>query len=399
MNSPALEQKTFFFLLALVTVAFGWILWPFYGAVFWGAILALMFAPLNRWLLRKMPGRANLAALGTLSFCLVIVILPMAFITASLVQEGSVVYQRIQSGDINFGSYVQQIFAALPGWATGLLDRFGLNDVAALQQKLIAGLNQGGKTIATQALSIGQNTFEFMVSFGVMLYLLFFLVRDGAYIAKRVRHAIPLDSAHKRDLLGKFATVIRATVKGNVAVAAAQGTLGGLAFWGVGIHGPVLWGVLMAFLSLLPAIGAALVWGPVALYFLATGALWQAGVLVFVGVFVIGLVDNILRPLLVGKDTKLPDYLVLISTLGGMAIFGLNGFVIGPVVAAMFIAVWDIFATEKDEPPRSMPVTEDGALPRLPPHRAGLPPPVGARPYTPRMPDADAPGGDPGDAH
>ena len=130
-------------------------------------------------------------------------------------------------------------------------------------------------------------------------------------------------------------------------VAAAQGMLGGFIFWVLGIQAPVLWGVLMAFLSLLPAVGAGLIWGPVAIYFLATGALWQAGVLTAFGVGVIGLVDNLLRPLLVGKDTKMPDYVVLISTLGGMTLFGINGFVIGPVIAALFMACWDL-ATPKN---------------------------------------------------
>jgi len=138
--------------------------------------------------------------------------------------------------------------------------------------------------------------------------------------------------------------VIRATVKGNIAVAATQGALGGLIFWVLGIQGPVLWGVIMAFLSLLPAVGASLIWGPVTLYFLATGATWQGITLALYGVGVIGLVDNLLRPLLVGKDTKMPDYVVLISTLGGMALFGLTGFVIGPVVAALFMATWDLYS-------------------------------------------------------
>jgi predicted PurR-regulated permease PerM len=111
------------------------------------------------------------------------------------------------------------------------------------------------------------------------------------------------------------------------------------------VRAPLLWAVLMAFLSLLPAIGAALVWAPVAIYFLATGAVWEGIGLTVWGVVAIGLVDNILRPILVGKDTKMPDYIVLFSTVGGMALFGLNGFVIGPVVAAMFIAAWDLFAT------------------------------------------------------
>jgi predicted PurR-regulated permease PerM len=146
--------------------------------------------------------------------------------------------------------------------------------------------------------------------------------------------------------------VIRATVKGNVLVAAAQGALGGLIFWFLGVQAPLLWAVVMAFLSLLPAIGAAVVWAPVAIYFLVTGSVWQGVVLIAFGVIVIGLVDNVLRPVLVGKDTKMPDYLVLLSTLGGMALFGLNGFVIGPVVAALFIACWDLFvATEEFQAP------------------------------------------------
>ena len=128
-----------------------------------------------------------------------------------------------------------------------------------------------------------------------------------------------------------------------------QGVLGGLAFWFLGITGPLLWGALMALLSLLPAVGAALVWGPVAAYLLASGSLWPAIGLTVWGVLVIGLVDNVLRPILVGKETRLPDYLVLIATLGGLSVFGINGFVIGPVIAAMFLASWEIFTEVRAE--------------------------------------------------
>ena len=364
MKSNAVEQKTFLLLLIGVTLAFGWILFPYYGAIFWGAILAMLFRPVFRWLTRRFKGRKSLAALVTLAFVLVIVILPTAFITASLVQEGTGIYQRLQSGQINIGSYVQQVYEHLPNWAMNLLSRLGLNDMGAIQQRLMELLNQGGKNLATSAINFGQNTFDFLVGFAVMLYLLFFLIRDGADISTMIRDAIPLEERHKGKLLNKFTTVIRATVKGNIAVALAQGLIGGVTFLSLGIHGAVLWGVLMAFLSLLPAIGAGLVWGPVAIYFLATGAVVKALILVFVGVFVIGLVDNILRPLLVGKDTKLPDYVVLISTLGGMALFGLNGFVIGPVIAAMFIAVWDIFASARHDP-RANPPTAVTIVPPL----------------------------------
>ena len=276
----------------------------------------------------------------------------MAAITVSLIQEATAIYERVRSGQINFGLYLQQVMAALPAWAVNLLDRLQLTSVIELQQKLSSFAVQASQFVATQALSIGQNTLEFIVSFGIMLYLLFFLLRDGASLAKRIGQATPLEEAHKRQLVGKFTTVIRATVKGNIVVAASQGALGGMIFWILGIQGPVLWGVLMAFLSLLPAVGAGLIWVPVAIYFLATGAVWQGVVLTAFGVFVIGLVDNILRPVLVGKDTKMPDYIVLISTLGGMALFGLTGFVIGPVIAALFMASWDLFApsAETDDP-------------------------------------------------
>ena len=206
---------------------------------------------------------------------------------------------------------------------------------------------QGGQFVAAKALNIGQNTFDFIVNLGIVLYLLFFLLRDGDDLAGRIRTAIPLHADQKRELLTSFTTVIRATVKGNVVVAIAQGALGGLAFWFLSVHAPVLWAVVMAFLSLLPAVGSALVWLPVAIYFLVTGATWQGIVLIAFGVLVIGLVDNVCVRSWSARTPKCPTTLCLISTLGGMAIFGLNGFVIGPVIAAMFMAVWDIFASSR----------------------------------------------------
>lgn len=344
MHHPSRQNRTLLLLLAIVTLAFAAILWPFNGAVFWGVVLAILFAPLHRRLLRHMPGRPNLAALLTLGLCLLVVILPMAVISVSLVQEAGAAYERVRSGQLNYGAYLQQMLAALPAWVREALDRFHLTSMAELQARLAAVGAQASQFLATKALDVGQNTLQFIVSFGVMLYLLFFLLRDGTRLAARIREAIPMDESHKSQLSRKFTTVIRATVKGNIAVAAAQGALGGLIFWILDIQGPVMWGVLMAFLSLLPAVGASLIWGPVAIYFLATGATWQGVVLIAYGVCVIGLVDNVLRPLLVGKDTKMPDYVVLISTLGGMALFGLTGFVIGPVIAALFMATWDLFS-------------------------------------------------------
>ena len=336
------EQRSLLWLLALVTLAFGAILLPFYGTLLWSAIIALLFTPLYRLLLPHCRQHRNTAALLTLLAVLLVLVLPLALITAALAREAAGMYQRIQSGEWNPALYFHGLFDALPAWVTTWLDRAGLVDFDTLQRRLMAALAEGSQFIATQAFGIGQNTFEFVASVFITLYLSFFLIRDGHPIMRQLRGSIPLAPAHTRDLLGKFSTVIRATVKGNLLVAAIQGALGGLAFWFLGVNGALLWAVLMAFLSLLPAVGAALVWAPVAAWFLLTGAVWQALALAAWGVLVIGLVDNLLRPVLVGKDSGMPDYLVMISTLGGMAVFGINGFVLGPLITAMFIAVWHI---------------------------------------------------------
>ncbi|MGZ8290493.1 MAG: AI-2E family transporter [Telluria sp.] len=348
MNQYTLQQKSFLLLLVIVTIAFGWILLPFFGALFWGVVLAILFAPLYHRLLLGTKQKHNLAALITLLSIMVMVILPLSLIGASLVRQSAGVYELLASGKIDFGVYFQRLMAALPQWLVSLLERFDLSNLAALQQKLSDGAAQVSQTAAKHAVTLGLDTFDFLVSLTIMLYLLYFLLRDGQSLAARVRNAVPLSRKYKQRLFTNFTTVIRATVKGNVLVAAAQGALGGLIFWFLGVEGPLLWGVLMAFLSLLPAVGAALVWAPVAIWFLVTGAVWQGVVLIAFGVLVIGLVDNLLRPFLVGKDTKMPDYVVLLSTVGGMALFGINGFVIGPVIAALFIATWDLFASAEE---------------------------------------------------
>jgi predicted PurR-regulated permease PerM len=333
-------------LLVLVSIAFIWILLPFYGAVFWAVILGIVFAPMQRRLQLKFGWQRNLTSLCTLSICLVIAILPVIIISMLLVQEGAALYKSVESGELDIAGYVSQFKHNLPPYFQHLLDRFGVGELNGLREKIVKSAMAGGE-VTNQVFSLGQGTFEFVVSFFIMLYLLFFFLRDGADLARKVRMAVPLEEHHKRRLQLKFNRVVRATVKGNLLVAITQGALGGLIFWFLDIPSALVWAVLMAFLSLLPAVGAGIVWGPVAAFFLLTGAIWQGVVLGLFGVFVIGLVDNVLRPILVGKDTKMPDYLILISTLGGLALFGLNGFVIGPLIAALFMSSWAIFIETK----------------------------------------------------
>lgn len=347
MANSHLESKVFLTLLLLVSVAFVWILLPFYGAVFWAVILAIIFAPLQRRLLRRMPGKRNLATSLTLAATLLIAVLPVGIITALLVQEGATLYQRIESGELDLGSYIQWARERLPSPVQEQLERFGVGDFQDLREQLSGLLMRGSQFLATRAFSFGQSTFGFLVSMAVMLYLQYFLLRDGALLVARVRNALPLAETQKHRLFRKFTQVVRATVKGNLVVAVTQGALGGLIFWFLGIPSVLLWAVVMTFLSLLPAVGAALIWTPVAIYFLLNDQVWQGVLLILYGVGVIGLVDNLLRPILVGKDTKMPDYMVLISTLGGLALFGLNGFVIGPLVAALFMSSWALFSEQE----------------------------------------------------
>ena len=336
------DKRALLIPMIVISLVLAWILWPFFGAILWGFIIALLSAPLNRWLILRFKFRASPAALITMAVVLVAVVLPFVLITLSLAREATGIYLRVQSGEINPTQYLRGVFDALPDWVGSVLDRYGLTNFTRLQARVNALLTQGTQFIATQALSLGQFTFDFVASLFITLYLSFFLIRDGNSLVRSMAQGVPLTPAHKRELWSKFTTVIRATVKGNLLVAALQGALGGIAFWTLGIGAPVLWAVLMAFLSLLPAVGAGLVWVPVAIYLLLQGALWQSLALVAWGVLVIGLVDNLLRPTLVGKDTRMPDYVVLITTLGGMAVMGINGFVVGPTVAAMFMAVWHI---------------------------------------------------------
>ncbi|HUQ16113.1 MAG TPA: AI-2E family transporter [Gemmatimonadales bacterium] len=346
-QSDAFDDKVFLYLVLGVSLAFVWILRPYAGAILWATVLAIVFAGVNRHLRERMRQRRTTAAATTLVIIVVLVLFPVALIVESLIDEGTTVYRRIQSGELDVGAWFRQLYAALPGWAVDLLNRFGLTNLETVQARLSGFLARGAQLIATQALSIGQNTFQFVVALFVMLYLLFFLLRDGDVLSRRIRDAIPMHPERQRSLAGRFTTVIRATIKGNLVVALVQGALGWLIFWILGVGAPVLLGVLIALLSLLPAVGAPVVWVPIAIYLFATGQTWQAITLAVFGALVIGSADNILRPILVGKDTKLPDYVVLISTLGGLAVFGANGFVIGPVIAALFVTVWEIFVASR----------------------------------------------------
>lgn len=359
-----LETRTFLALLLGVSLAFVLLMKPFFGPIFWAVAIAVIFHPFERMLERRLGNRPNINALLTLLLCMVIVILPVLVLGAALISEGVTLYQKVQSGEIRPGQYIDQINQSFPA-IQSFLAQFDI-DIGELRDRAVNAFLGGSQFLAKQALGIGQNTFRFFLMLALMIYLAFFLIRDGQKLVDLMIQALPLGDERERLLFAKFTEVTRATVKGNLLIAIIQGALGGIIFWILGITGALLWGVVMAVVSLLPAVGATIVWVPVAVYLAAIGEMAPAIILTAYGMIVIGLADNLLRPILVGRDTKLPDYLVLLSTLGGIVMFGINGFVMGPLVAALFMAFWGIFIREfshqhdRDETHQAQPEKIDG---------------------------------------
>lgn len=340
------NNRTFLALLGLVTLAMAWVISPLFGAVFWAVVFCIVLDPWSRKLSDRLGDRRNLAAATMILASVLLIILPMLLLFAAVLREATGLIASVQSGEIDFGKVFQSTQSILPHWLRSVLTQLGFGDLAAVQAS-IAGLVKGWiGDIAPVILSIGQNMAGLFISLGVMLYLMFFLFRDGKMLLARLKTAIPMETAVLDDLLDTFTLVVRATVRGDILVALLQGSLGGLGFWVLGIHAAILWTVLMSVMSLIPVLGAGLIWLPVSIYFLANGMIWQGVALILYGVLVISLVDNLVRPWLVGQATRLPDYVVLISTIGGISVFGMQGFVTGPVIAAMFIAVWTTYLSQ-----------------------------------------------------
>ncbi|MFM9852445.1 MAG: AI-2E family transporter [Sphingomonadaceae bacterium] len=346
--SSRFTDRVFLVFLAVISLAFMWVVTPFFGAILWATVVAIVFAPVNRWVSQKLDGRPNIAAVITLTSIIALVIIPAALIITSLVTEVSGLVQSIQSREIDVVKMGIALEKGLPRWAVEAGERFGLTDINVMSERVASTAAAALRAVGQTLLGFGQGAFSFFAALGVMLYLVYFLIRDGDEIAREIGHRLPLQGEHKALLLEKFTVAIRATIRGSVIVAIVQGTIGGIVFWFLDIRAALLAGVLMGLLSLIPAVGTGFVWAPVAIYLLATGSIWQGVTLILCGVFLIGMIDNTLRPILVGQDTRIPDYIVLVSTLGGLAIFGLNGFVVGPVVAALFLAAWEIFGADQD---------------------------------------------------
>ncbi|KLI64565.1 AI-2E family transporter [Aurantiacibacter marinus] len=336
-----LESGGYLIFLALITLAFIAVIWPFVMPILCAALAAIMFQPLYLWFQRRMGG-TNRAAIATLLVITVAVIIPAIMIGTVVVEQATSLVVAFQEGRIDLASMFNVIHGALPEVIRQNLDLEGFGTAELVQQRAQEIALESSGLIAREALAITGNALGFLLAFGVGLYVAYFLLRDGRDIGERLLSHMPVARPIAEQLAERFLSIVRATIKGSIVVGLVQGALGAATYWIVGMPSIVLLGLLTAFFSLLPAVGPAIVWGPVALYLLATGHIWQ-GVLVLVsGVAIIGMADNVLRPILVGRDTGIPDWLILISTLGGIAAMGLAGIVVGPMAAGLFLAGWSI---------------------------------------------------------
>lgn len=344
MCEQSLQRAFFLGLLLLVTLAFLWLIGPFFKPIFWAVVLATLFYPTFQWWERKLGGSSVLASLSTIMTIVLIVIVPLLLVGLLVAAEASSVYQRLATGEMTLPLTASDFRAMLPALAD-LLERFGVT-LKELQTQLSNAALSVSQFLATNLVAFGQNALRGTALLFLMLYLLFFFLRDGTQLLEQIIGALPIGDARERQLFRKFAEVSRATIKGTIVIGLVQGLLGGLIFWILGIEAAALWGVVMAVLSFLPAVGAAIVWVPAAALLIAIGRPFDGLLLLIFGTVIIGLADNVLRPILVGRDTQMPDYLVLLTTLGGLALFGLSGVVIGPIIGALFLTVWEMFGRE-----------------------------------------------------
>lgn len=342
------ERGGFLLFLALVSLALVVVLLPFTQPLLWAVLAAIIFEPLYGRISGGLKGRDSAAAAATLGVILVAVILPTFLIGSAVVNEAAGLVVAFQSGQINVADWFDQVVAALPDNIHRTLDASGWSDLQTLQKRAQDLAQASLGVIAAQAISIGGSVAGFVLSFAIALYVGFFLLRDGRTIGEAVLAALPFERRVADHLGERFLGIVRATIKGSIVVGVVQGALGALTFWIVGLPSALLMGVIMGVASLLPAVGPAIVWVPAAIYLLATGAIWQGVVVIASGAAVIGLADNILRPILVGRDTGIPDWLVLVTTLGGIGLMGLSGIVVGPLVAGLFLAAWQIQREDRE---------------------------------------------------
>jgi predicted PurR-regulated permease PerM len=340
MTTSGFRRGFLILIVVGVSLAFLWVIEFFLMTILLAALFTGVAYPLFRRIARAFGGRERFAAVATLLILLAVVMVPLVLVAGAVATEAARVTETIVPAiekSIAEPGTLDRWLGGIPGYERVQPYR---KEILAKAGELISGL--GGFVI--NALSAtGKATVLFLFHFVVMLYTMYFFFIDGPRLVSTIMAYLPLADTDKQHLLDQFVSVTRATLKGTIVIGLIQGVLGGFSFWMVGISGAIFWGTVMTVLSIIPGVGGALVWVPAAIILLAMGQVWQAIVLVLFSALIVGSVDNLLRPILVGRDTKMHELMIFFSTLGGLLIFGAMGFILGPIIAALFITVWDIF--------------------------------------------------------
>jgi predicted PurR-regulated permease PerM len=339
MQRSKINNIILLILVALISLAFLIMIRPFFTALFLAGIFAAMAQPVYRKLKFWLRGRRRLASLITLLSFVLVVLLPLSGLVGIITAQALKVAQSITP-------WVQQQMQ--PGVLSEYLKALPYYDqIAPFQQEILAKAGEMFSSLvlflidSLQAGAIGTVSFLFM--FFIFLYTGYFFLIDGGALLNRMLYYLPLENNDENRLLERFTSVTRATLKGTVIIGVLQGSLAGMAFAVIGIEAAIFWGTIMTVLSIIPAVGSGLVWLPAAIILALGGEYFKAiGLTLFCGI-IVGSLDNLLRPRLVGKDTQMHDLFIFLSTLGGLALFGLVGFVIGPIIAALFVTIWDIY--------------------------------------------------------
>jgi predicted PurR-regulated permease PerM len=342
MRFVSVQHGFYLTMLLMVTLAFFGLIRDLLMPIFWAIVLAILFQGTYQRSKRLARGRSALAAVLTIVFILVIVVFPLLLMGAAVTREAVVLFERVSSGKIDFLSDLIQFAEKNIPMFERYLHEF-VADPEKIQEHVSNAAVAVGSFLASRAVGIGQDAIRIGLYLALMIYVLFFFLRDGDEMIRAFMYILPLGDVRERELMAQFAGVSRATIKGVLVVGVVQGALGGLFFFFLGIGAPAFWGMIMAVFSFLPAIGPAVVWLPAAIILMIAGDVGKGIVLLLGGILIISLIDNILRPILVGRDTRMPDFLVLLSTIGGLAVFGISGVVIGPIIAALFLTFWRIF--------------------------------------------------------
>ena len=330
------STNAYYLLLALITILFVSIIFNFAAPILWSIVVSIIFYPLyEKFLL--MTNKKSLSSILSLILILLLVIIPSIGILGLITNELIIFINSFD--DYSLERYVEMI--PNESLINDLLAWTGLS-ITQLTEKADDFLLTASKVFYESVSTISANVINFFISLFLFIYLTFFFLKDGEKILQSCMDAFPMKNEDESYLLNEFQKTTRATIKGTIVVALAQGFLGYMTLLLLGVEGALIWGAVMALLSIIPAVGTILVWLPIALVLFANGQMMQASILIFSGIFIIGMIDNLLRPILIGKETKIPDYLILLTTIGGISIFGITGFIIGPIIASLFISIWSL---------------------------------------------------------